>query len=175
MEAQMSGRDDARPKAAWPALETKVTAPETKSAPETKGAGEGASAPELKDAFDSFLGAFGAFREANDERLDELERKLSADVLTEEKVTRINDALDSQKRLIDRLVLKGKRPELGAPGGGRVLEASEHKAAFDAYVRSGEMTGLRRLEEKAVSTVTSPDSGYLAPFRPSPTARTGGA
>jgi HK97 family phage major capsid protein len=126
---------------------------------ETKAAND----PDLKDAFDDFLGAFGAFREANDERLAELERKLSADVITEEKVERINAALDSQKRLLDRLVLKGSRPELGSRGPGRALEASEHKAAFEAYVRSGEMTGLKRLEEKAVSTVTSPDSGYLAP------------
>ena len=127
--------------------------------PRPKAAGD----PDLKDAFDDFLGAFGAFREANDERLAEIERKLSADVVTEEKVERINAALDSQKRLLDRLVLKGSRPELGSPGPGRALEASEHKAAFEAYVRSGEMTGLKRLEAKAVSTVTSPDSGYLVP------------
>ena len=98
---------------------------------ETKAAGD----PDLKDAFDDFLGAFEAFREANDERLDEIERKLSADVVTEEKVARINDALDGQKRMLDRLVLKGSRPELGSPGRARALEASEHKAAFDAYVR----------------------------------------
>ncbi len=156
MEAQLSGRDDARRNED---REMKAFAP----APETKAAGEGAAALELKDAFDDFLSAFGDFREANDVRLDEIERKLSADVITEEKVERINDALDSQKRLLDRLVLKGRRPDLGSPGTGRVLDASEHKAAFDAYVRSGEMTGLKRLEAKAVSTVTSPDSGYLAP------------
>jgi HK97 family phage major capsid protein len=130
-----------------------------KAAPETKAAND----PDVKDAFEDFLGAFGAFREANDERLAELERKLSADVVTEEKVERINAALDSQKRMLDRLVLKGSRPDLGSLGPGRALEASEHKAAFDAYVRSGEMTGLKRLEAKAVSTVTSPDSGYLVP------------
>lgn len=147
MEAQLSGRDDTRAK-------TKM-----KVAPEVKAAND----PDLKDAFDDFLGAFGAFKEANDERLADIERKLSADVVTEEKVERINSVLDSQKRMLDRLVLKGSRPQLGAPGAGKALEASEHKAAFDAYVRSGEMTGLKRLEEKAVSTVTSPDSGYLAP------------
>ena len=130
-------------------------------APETKGAGE--NALELKDALDDFLGAFESFKDANDERLGEIERKLSADVVTEEKVNRISDALDSQKRMLDRLVLKGRRPELGSTGAGRALEASEHKAAFDAYVRSGEMTGLKRLEAKAVSTVTTPDSGYLVP------------
>ena len=43
------------------------------------------------------------------------------------------------------------------------LEASEHKAAFEAYVRTGESGGLKRLEAKAVSSVTTPDSGYLVP------------
>ena len=136
-------------------------------APETKGAGEGApetkSALELKDAFEDFLTSFEAFRNANDERIDEIERKLSADVVTEEKVERINHALDSQKRMLDRLVLKGRRPNLGGGAAGRALEASEHKAAFESYIRTGEMDGLKRLEAKAVTTVTSPDSGYLAP------------
>lgn len=140
MEAQLRGCDGSRPK----------PAPETKAAENL----------DLKDAFDDFLGAFGAFRETNDERLAEIERKLSADVVTEEKVARISDALDGQKRMLDRLVLKGRRPELG---GERRLEASEHKAAFDSYVRTGEISGLKRLEAKAVSTVTTPDSGYLVP------------
>jgi HK97 family phage major capsid protein len=152
MDAQMGGRELARPE----------IAPERKAgrAPETK------SGLELKDAFEDFLSSFEAFRSANDERVGELERKLSADVVTEEKVERINEALDRQKRLIDRLVLKGQRP--GLEGGastspGRALDASEHKAAFESYIRTGEMEGLKRLEAKAVSTVTSPDSGYLAP------------
>lgn len=144
MEALLSGRDDVRPKIA----------------PEVKAVGD----IDMKDAFEDFLGAFSAFREANDDRLAELERKLSSDVVTEEKVARISDALDAQKRVIDRLVLKGRRPEIGsAAAPGRALEASERKAAFEAYVRSGEMSGLKRLESKAVSTVTSPDSGYLVP------------
>ena len=67
-------------------------------APEMKGVGEGASAFELKDAFEDFLGAFEAFKEANDGRIDEMERKLSADVVTEDKVARISQALDRQKK-----------------------------------------------------------------------------
>ncbi len=141
---------------------------ELQPAPETKGAGENAF--ELKDAFDDFMSAFEGFRAANDERLEGIERKLSADVVTEEKVNRISDALDSQKRLIDRLTLKNRRPEFGpstgsgpSKGSGWGAEASEHKAAFEAYVRSGEMSELKRLEAKAVSSVTTPDSGYLVP------------
>ena len=40
---------------------------------------------------------------------------------------------------------------------------SEHKAAFHAYVRTGEMTGLKRLEEKALTAGSDPDGGYLVP------------
>src|SRR5215207_6879231 len=101
MEAQLSGGDDGRPvdvEKSWvlgssPRM-TAVVAPEMKAAPETKAVGEGASALDLKDAFEEFLGAFDQFKQANDERLGEIERKVSADVITEEKVARISDALD---------------------------------------------------------------------------------
>ena len=46
-------------------------------------------------------------------------------------------------KLIDRLVLKGRPPELGSStNSGRAAEVTEHKAGFDAYIRSGEMTGV---------------------------------
>ena len=48
---------------------------------------------EIKQAFDEFLRAFDAFKGANDERLEALEKR-SADVVTDEKVDRINRALD---------------------------------------------------------------------------------
>jgi len=40
---------------------------------------------------------------------------------------------------------------------------TEHKAAFDLYVRAGESAGLKRLEEKALSAGSGPDGGYLVP------------
>ena len=44
--------------------------------------------------YDDVLGAFEAFKEANDERLAQIEKRQSADVLTSEKVERINKAID---------------------------------------------------------------------------------
>ena len=113
---------------------------EFQPAPEVKGAG--ADAFELKDAFDDFLGAFEAFKDSNDERLGQIEKKLTADVVTEEKVARISQALDGQKKVLDRLVLKGRRPEIGF-GARTHVEAGEHKAAFESYVRTGEAAGCR--------------------------------
>ena len=136
---------------------------ELQPAPEAKGAGE--SPLELRDAFDGFMSAFGAFRDANDERLGEIERKLSCDIVTEDKVARLSQALDSQKHVLDRLVLKGGRPEFGSStrSGRGSMEASEHKAAFEAYVRTGEMSGLKRLEAKALQAGVDADGGYLVP------------
>ncbi|MYZ50471.1 phage major capsid protein [Propylenella binzhouense] len=131
---------------------------EVRTAPERKSAGDGGY--ETAQAFDEFMRSFEAFREANDARLDALERR-AADVLAEEKVDRIDRALQEQKRALDRLTLKSRRPELGIEG--RAPEASEHKAAFDAYIRHGEASGLKRLETKAMAAGTDADGGYLVP------------
>ena len=116
--------------------------------------------------------AFEAFKETNDERLAAIERK-RGDVLLDEKVARINDTLDSHKRLIDEAVLKNARPSFGRDGAlardgsrrslVRTADQLEHKAAFDAYVRSGDAAGLRQIETKAMSAGSNPDGGYLVP------------
>jgi len=67
---------------------------------------------EIKEAFEDFLRAFESFKEANDQRIGQIERR-SADAVTEEKVDRINRALDEQKRALDELTLAAARPSLG--------------------------------------------------------------
>lgn len=130
------------------------------AAPERKSADAGAG--EIADAFDDFMRSFGDFKEANDDRLRQIERRLSADAVTVEKMQRIDRALDDQKRLVDELVLKHRRPPLGEPGRAvPTIEAIEHKASFEAYVRAGREDGLRRLEQKALSVGS--DGGYLVP------------
>jgi HK97 family phage major capsid protein len=128
-----------------------TTAPEIKAVPDR-----------IEDAFDGFMSAFEAFKDANDTRLGEIETKLSADVVTRDKVDRINKAMDEQKKAIDQLVLKKARPALGG-GEGSSLEQMEHKAAFETYIRRGDESGLRALEEKAFSTPVGADGGYLVP------------
>ncbi len=126
-------------------------------------------APELKsysgevsDAFDEFKGTFEQFREANDDRLAEIEKRMSADVLSIEKVDRINAAVDEQKRQFDNLLLKSKRPALGSSQFTSIAQM-EHKAGFTNYMRSGDEGNLRALEEKALSYGSNPDGGYLVP------------
>ncbi|MGA4554283.1 phage major capsid protein [Methylorubrum aminovorans] len=125
--------------------------------PENKAATFGTDA-----VLDEFARAFEAFKEANDTRLSEIETRLTADVVTEEKLARIDAALDQAKNRLDRISLDRARPPLGGDTP-RDASATEHKAAFDLYVRAGESAGLKRLEEKALSAGTGPDGGYLVP------------
>jgi HK97 family phage major capsid protein len=126
---------------------------------ETKAAGQ-----DVTQAFEDFSRAFEAFRETNDDRLGQIETRLSADVLTEEKLARIDRSLDQTKARIDQLALKARRPSLGeSKSEGLDAAAREHKAAFEAYVRTGDAQGLKLLEEKALSSGSGPDGGYLVP------------
>ncbi len=124
-------------------------------APEVK-SGE----PVLAEAFDDFRRTFETFKEGNDKKLDELERKGAADVVTVEKVERISKALDEQKRAMDQYVLRGRRPPLGLEGPRSAVNL-EHKAAFDAYVRGGNEDGLRAIERKSLAVGS--DGGYVVP------------
>lgn len=111
-------------------MQANKVAPEVKAIPET-----------VTAAFDEFMEAFEAFKDVNDRRLGEIEQKLTSDIVTRDKVDRINRAMDDQKKVLDQLVLKKARPQLGSAranthGGAELSpEVAEHKAAFDAYVR----------------------------------------
>ncbi|MEM5473436.1 phage major capsid protein [Hoeflea sp. AS60] len=123
-------------------------------APETKSIDADVSA-----AFEDFMSAFEHYKQSNDERLAEIERRGGSDVITEEKMARIDTALDEQKRTIDALLVKRARPDLGRGA----AQPSAVRQAFDAYVRRGDENGLRQAELKAMSAGSDPDGGYLVP------------
>jgi HK97 family phage major capsid protein len=127
------------------------------AAPETKaGAGYG----EMQDAFGEFMQTFETFKQDNDKRLSEMDRKFGGDVLADEKVDRISKALDEQKKMLDQLTLKAQRPRLSR---NEMVEPSEHKQAFEAYVRHGDDRLLRAIDTKAMSYGSGQDGGYLVP------------
>ncbi|EGP07781.1 HK97 family phage major capsid protein [Bradyrhizobiaceae bacterium SG-6C] len=133
------------------------TAPEHKSGISSAARGE----------HDAIMAMFEEFKASNDERIASMGRR--ADVLLDEKVDRINSALDAQMKRIDDLALKSVRPALESnrreTSRSRFADASarEHKSAFDAYVRQGESGALRALETKALSAGSNADGGYLVP------------
>ena len=58
-------------------------------------------------AFDDFVRTFEAFKDTNDTKLRELERRNAADVITTDKLDRLNAALDEH-------ALKSQRPQLSS-------------------------------------------------------------
>ncbi|HEU0094866.1 MAG TPA: phage major capsid protein, partial [Rhizomicrobium sp.] len=120
---------------------------------------------EIKQAFEDFLGGFEAFKQANDERLKRLERR-SADVLSEEKVARIDTALTETKQKLDTLMLAQTRPQLGGERKAFDPALMQRKQAFDRYVRKGDGPGLQinDIEVKAMSEGSNPDGGYTVPL-----------
>lgn len=103
--------------------------------------------------FDDFMHAFEEFKSTNDARLTAIEGK-KEDVLLDQKLDRINAAMDSQNAAIENMLAKQMRPNLGSDGL-IVAGDSEYKDAFAAYVRKG--------EEKSLSAGSNPDGGYLVP------------
>ncbi|HUS97219.1 MAG TPA: phage major capsid protein [Hyphomicrobiaceae bacterium] len=117
------------------------------------------SSGELGYAFEEFMQAFDEFKQTNDRRMAEVERKMSADVVTTDKLSRIDRALDD-------LAHKAHRPALGpaVEGAGPAGAVSrEHKGAFEGYMRKGNDTLLRDIESKALSAGSDPDGGSLVP------------
>ena len=98
------------------------------------------------------MGAFEAYKETNDGRLAQLEKRGAVDPLTEDKIAKLNAALDSAKAAVDRAALERARPRLE---GNRADAGDEYKEAFAAYVKRG--------EEKALSIGVPGDGGYLVP------------
>jgi HK97 family phage major capsid protein len=136
---------------------------ETKAADDGSTTSTGATGEDVAIAFDEFMRAFESFKAENDQRIATLEKRLPVDVLSDEKLDRINRAIDEHKAIVDELVLKSARPRLGQAPVYRSGAALQHKAAFETYIRHGEANGLHLLEEKALSVGSGPDGGYLVP------------
>ena len=114
----------------------------------------GGQAGDVADRFGEFMTAFDEFKRTNDQRLLQIEKRGTTDTVTEDKLTRLNAALDGAKSALDRATLERARPRLEGLDT-RVTGSDEYKDAFSAYVKRG--------EEKALSIGSGPDGGYLVP------------
>lgn len=112
--------------------------------------------------------SFADFKAENDAKL-----KAKADIVTDEKVERINASVSALQAMVDEANIKLAAMAAGAgqnPGaGGQSQEERTYASAFGEYVRRGkradeveasQRTGIRA----AMSVGSSPDGGYLAPI-----------
>jgi HK97 family phage major capsid protein len=139
-------------------------------------------------AVDALHAGFEEFKKANDERLAQIEKKGSADVVTEAKLQKIEADLEKAQKIADEAVLAAKRQSrvvtdergnavdldkkaqewasMNARRRGAVIgsfgaaDMDGYKAAFDTFLRKGEEV-MGPDERKALSVGTDPDGGYV--------------
>lgn len=109
----------------------------------------------IREAVDTLQQAFQGFKAANDERLAQLESKGALDPLVEEKVNRLNEAVDRAQSRLSRLETAAKRPSFT-----QVPESDTgEKTAFFSYVRKG----MEGIEQKSLTSLNDASGGYLIP------------
>ncbi|WP_370234142.1 MULTISPECIES: phage major capsid protein [Henriciella] len=115
---------------------------------ETKMAGT-----DVKSVAADMMAAFEAYKQANDARLSEIEAKGTSDALLDDKLKKLD-------RRLDQLSLKAARPTDGALPDHSHEERSQ---AWSRYLRSGDESGLARLDVKSLSAGIDEQGGYTAP------------
>lgn len=118
---------------------------------------------EITDRVTSLGQAWEQFKQVNDMRLREIERKGNADPLHQEHLNNISASMDNYKKRLDQIETAYNRPVLDAEGEGvkSVASNSEYGKAFRTYLRKGMDAGLESLQTKALSVGSDTDGGYL--------------
>ena len=132
---------------------------------------------EVQEAVTEFGKTFEEFKSTNDQRLAEIETKGHSDIVTEEKLDRINKSLDDLEDLnqkytktaleaketndrVNRLETELKRPSVG--GSVETKQVDEILFAYDKYLRKGRES-LDVMETKVLTVSNDTGGGYLAP------------
>ena len=112
---------------------------------------------------DQLGSAWEQFKAVNDRRLNEIEKKGAADAVTVDHLNKINHVMDGYKARVDQLETAFSRPAAGMEYGTALTNPvmTEHKEAFQDYLRRGVEDDLSHLERKALSASSDPDGGYL--------------
>lgn len=115
---------------------------------------------EIKGLIEAQGRAFEAFKESNDQRFKQ-ELKGAVDTVVDEKVSRINAALDDVAAKMKEVEAKASRPGVGITEADSI--AAEHKAAYRRWMSKGDEAGLHDLQAKSLVTTVNADGGFAVP------------
>lgn len=109
------------------------------------------AASEVNATLENLNKAFADYKTANDERIQALESG-KADVLDDDKVSRIDAAVSAMQKDMDKL----NKMQAAADINGGTQSDPEYTAAFNAHMRQGDVQASLKKDPDA-------DGGYLAP------------
>jgi len=130
---------------------------------------------QVKTAVDAMASAFEEFKSVNDARLAEIEKKGSADPVTEEKLAKIEADLDRFETVNQKLVSAEAKSEQMSEALANIETMLKRPTAqvkhddvdfavkaWDKWLRKGDQ-GLDEMETKALTVGTAATAGNLAP------------
>lgn len=120
---------------------------------------------EVQSATETLARAFEEYKSCNDLRLSEIERKGGADCLLDEKLTRMDSALNKMQDEISGVKVAMRRPARAASGflSPAAEPESEYKSAFLRYISKGADADMNALQIKDMSVISDPQGGYAVP------------
>ena len=116
---------------------------------------------EIKKILEEQGKAFEEFKKTNDARIEEIAKTGKASADTETKLAAINEIITAQKKEIDSLTMKANRPQIDPEGLSE--DEREHKSAINHYLRKGDDSKLKAIEQKTMRAGSDPDGGYFLP------------
>ena len=112
---------------------------------------------------------FEQFKAAHEEELKGIKKNF-ADVVTTEKLAKINTEITDLTKALDVVNVALAAAKVGGGSGAADPAKAEHAQAFEKFFRKGVDNGLSDLEVKAkLTTQSDPDGGYLVPEETSAT------
>lgn len=118
---------------------------------------------EVRSATETLARAFEEYKGVNDQRLSEIERKGSADVLLNEKLGRMDNTINRLQDDVTNVKTVLRRPALGNATASISAGDAAHKQAFLKYVQKGYDTDLASFETKAMSVINNAEGGFMVP------------
>jgi HK97 family phage major capsid protein len=115
---------------------------------------------EVNAATETLARAFEEYKSVNDARLSDIERRGSADVLSDEKLSRMDRAINDLQDDITHVKTSLRRP--GKTGAAPMAD-NRHKQAFLTYIAKGYDADLIPYQSKALEIINSAEGGFMVP------------
>lgn len=119
---------------------------------------------EVHAATDTLARAFEEYKGVNDQRLSEIERRGSADVILNEKLGRMDKSFNKMQDDISGIKTAIRRPSIGSVQQATLSETdSEYKTAFMRYITKGNEQEISSLQTKDIDVISDQQGGYMVP------------
>ncbi|MEJ0062401.1 MAG: phage major capsid protein [Alphaproteobacteria bacterium] len=119
---------------------------------------------EVRKASETLGSAFEEYKMVNDQRLAELERRGSSDVLLTDKLSRLDSGMTKLQDEVSQVKTAMRRPALGGSQG-KIDDGAdgEYKQGFMRYITKGVEQDMASLQTKDLNVISDPAGGYMVP------------